>query len=147
MTRFLVAAAMLIFPAAAIADGWGNLGGKTDAGDYIGVTPCAHDPLACTDPPPSNGFAVYIRKKGSKSAGDYFKSQFCAFTENKSFDPIRLSCTKGDSPLAWVTYKISRNKNPNDCRYEYKYVCIKGCNRVRVPRVLLQSYWECAPNY
>lgn len=141
--KLLIAAAIFFFASAALADGWGGLGGTTDAGDYIGVSPCDADPTACSDPPPPDGFAVYIHKKGSQSAGEYFKNQRCKFTVNKRFERTRLSCTEGDSPLAGVTYEISPNKDPNDCSYAYRYVCTAGCDKAGVPRIMLQSYWEC----
>jgi hypothetical protein len=143
VSRLFALVTVLLIPITAVADGWGDLGGTTKMGDYIGVSPCDEDPLSCSNPPPQDGFAVFIRKKDEKGPGHYFKSQKCRFSYDQ-IGPVRLTCTEGDSPIAGVTYKIAPNKDPNDCGFEYEYICITGCDKTGVPRVLYQSYWECS---
>ena len=79
----MVAATLFLLQDAAIADGWGDLGGSFENGGHIGVTPCRDDPLACSNPPPKDGFAVFIRMKNSKETGKYYQNQRCAFTTNR----------------------------------------------------------------
>jgi hypothetical protein len=140
--RLIFGATLYLVSEAVFAAAWADLGGTSDNGDYIGIAPCDEDPLGCSDPPPKEGFAVFIRKKSAKGSGKYYERQRCTFTTNKS-GGRRLTCTEGDSPLAGVTYKIIPNKNPHDCSYEEKFICIKGCNKPSVPRVLTKSFLEC----
>jgi hypothetical protein len=143
MALFLV----LIVPLSTSADGWADLQGKSHDGAKVGISPSN---LTDDDYVWSNGSG--IPKPGMLAKYDVFvtmgeayktyERQQCDFDERNG-TRLLFSCSRiGQSSLAGTTYKIIPNPKDN-CDYQAKFVCIKGCGKASTPKVLIQRWWEC----
>lgn len=150
MKKLIAAIAFLVVTHPCIAAGWSDLSGKNRNGDTVNVYP-AWD----ADYPPSRDYSieenreffyvdVYKGGKASEETPKTYKDQRCKFKEDKAGERIQFSCEKsGKSPLSGAKYKIVPNKNPDDCSYLAKYICIRGCDDTATPRTMTKSHWEC----
>jgi len=147
MKALLLILMLSTLSAAVQAEGWSDLVGKNKAGDLIVPIPARLDhPMDSIENPGPDSFNIHVFKGGqlSDKTDTNYKNQRCKFEQNTEGWRIRFSCAKdGISPLAGVTYKIVPNKNPEDCSYESRYICVSGCKRHDVPPVMIKSYWEC----
>ena len=145
-----VAVLMILLHACVVhADGWSNLSGKNTQGAEIIVGPSQ---LTDDDYVPNPKGPGFVPKPESYSYYDVFVSlgqkvetyerQKCDFVE-RSGVRVTFSCSSsGSSPLAGTTYKIIPNPK-NDCSYESKFVCVKGCVNASTPKTMLKDWWEC----
>jgi hypothetical protein len=151
MKRIITAAIFLITTQSCLAAGWGDLSGKNKYGDLIDVFPAVidGDPQDYRKEDGSEMFDVLFYKGGNLAASNAKKytDLRCKLKLSKKdvYLPIELACEKsGKSPMSGTTYKIVRNKNLEDCSYEFMYICTRGCDNPVVPQRMMQNYWECS---
>ena len=133
-------ALLFIFPAIALAAGYGGASGTNSHGEIIRIE---------GDIPET----IYVQK----DIKDFkWKEKYSLLKECPNFpattDAKEFSCSKtGESPLAGTTYKITTQRSYKPCNvtpYNDKspgevYVCIRGCENLRAPKTFYVSPWEC----
>jgi hypothetical protein len=147
MKLALVVLLLVVLPVAVQAEGWADLSGKNKAGDLVVPIPAHADhPMDSIQNLGPDSFNIHVFKGGkvSEETDTNYKDKKCKFDQNRDGLSVRFSCAKdGISPLAGVTYKIVPNKDPQDCKYESRFICVSGCGRRDVPLEMIKSYWEC----
>ncbi len=150
MKKSIVTIALLVISHPCVAAGWSDLSGKNRNGDLIYITPAWE-----ADPNSSRDYSIeanrelfyvdiYKGGKVSEQTPKTYEDLRCKFQKNKVGQDIQFSCqTSGKSPLSGATYRIVPNKNPKDCSYAAKYICIHGCDDPATPRTMNKSHWEC----
>lgn len=144
---------MLLIADESIADGWADLGGRNSRGEDVGVVPAWEaDSSSSRDfslPENLELFYVYVSRPADRPNMDptliaTYKDVRCRFKKDSRGNEIEFLCDKtGTSPLSGARYKIVPNKNPNDCNFFAKYICVEGCSAIATPKEMLKSHYEC----
>lgn len=131
----------LLFPNLAVAAGYGGAQGTNKLGEIIRIEGDIPD-------------TIYVQKnaKDFDWKEKYSLDDACP-TFQKIFEGARqFSCIpNGKSPLAGTTYGVTTSKKYIPCDeppYNDKspgevYVCVKGCENPRAPKIFYVSPWEC----
>ena len=119
-----------------MADGYGGARGKNSLGEivYIGE---------------DTARSIYVEKNKQDHdwAEHYDFAAECPTSTHNTF-----SCPPGrKSPLSGSTYKITTSKKWRPCNVDpfydkspgEVYVCVKGCDNKRVPKIFYVNPWEC----
>ena len=121
-------------PLLAIAAPYGGAEGKNQLGEIIGIS--------------SEVPEIYVHKniKDSEVNERYNLSEECPTFLKGDFK--KFSCKSNrKSPLAGTTYKVITSKKYHPCDdHTFNgtiYVCIKGCNNKRAPKIFYESPYEC----
>jgi hypothetical protein len=127
---------LLCVPTFALAAGYGGAAGTNSRGEIIHIAGDTAD-------------GIYVQKNKSDHE---WKEHYELRVECPVFSDKLLSCLPGrKSPLSGVTYKITTSRKYRPCDFApyndkspgVVYLCIKGCNNPRAPRMFHVGPWEC----
>ncbi len=138
---------ILAIPLSANADGWPDLKGRNRDGAEVMISPTNltdddyvwKDGVGTPRPGMLSKYDIYVIVGETHQV---FSRQQCDFVERKGARGFFSCARNAKSPIAGATYKIVPNPRDN-CDYQAKFVCVKGCGSSSTPRVLTQSWWEC----
>ncbi|HTD27960.1 MAG TPA: hypothetical protein VK660_01070 [Xanthomonadaceae bacterium] len=127
---------LLFAPTVALADDYGGAAGRNSRGEIIHIEGNSAD-------------TIYVQKS---KTDHQWKEQHELRVECPVFSDRLLSCLPGrKSPLSGVTYEVTTSRKYRPCNVDpyydksagQVYICIKGCDNPRAPKIFHVFPWEC----
>ena len=142
--KTLWAMALLLFPVATFASGYGGAEGRNRLGERIYIAGDSH-------------YEIYVIK--GPSAADWSKPydmnvecpEFINAMEKGGVGQTFSCPSQRKFPLSGTTYRITTSTKYRPCNFDpyfdktpgIVYLCVKGCNGKSAPTIFKESPWEC----